>query len=147
MRAYLKRTERDVAELAGRGVRVRLTKGAYVEPESVAFETRQEIDLSFVRCLNLLLSGPGQSVIGTHDPRLITIARERAAWHDRARDSFEFQMLYGVAHGAAEGLIAQGYRVRVLVPYGPHWYGYFMRRLADRPATIISFARAALRRR
>ncbi|GAB3306247.1 proline dehydrogenase family protein [Epidermidibacterium keratini] len=145
LQSYLHRTEGDIAGVLQPGSRVRLVKGTHEEPESVAYESRHEIDLSFVRCLNLLMSGDGLPVIGTHDPRLVAIAKERAAWHGRSRSDFEFQMVYGVAPGLARSLVEAGYQVRVRVPYGEQWYGYFMRRMAERPANLLTFARAIAR--
>lgn len=139
VQAYLKRTEGDIAELVGPGRRVRLAKGTYDEPESVAYQTRAEIDKSYVRCMNLLMSAECDPVFGTHDPRLITIAKERAAWHGRAHDSFEFEMLYGVNAAMRRRLVAAGYPVRVYVPYGEHWHRYFGRRLAERPTALLAY--------
>ena len=147
VQAYLKRTEGDIAELAGAGSRVRLTKGTFGEPESVAYESRGEIDKSYVRCMNLLMSGDGYPVFGTHDARIITIAKERAAWHGRAKDSFEFEMLHGVNPVEQQQLVQAGYQVRVYVPYGEQWYRYVVRRLADRPTNLLTFARRLPKRR
>ncbi len=145
VQAYLKRTEGDIAELAGPGYRVRLTKGTYDEPESVAYQSRAEIDKSYVRCMNLLMSGEGYPVFGTHDMRLITIAKERAAWHGRSRDSFEFEMLHGANAALQRQLVAGGYPVRVYVPYGEQWHRYLGRRLADRPTAMLAFAKGLRR--
>lgn len=142
LQAYLRRTEGDCRELAGPGSRVRLCKGAYREPESVAYQSRLEIDKSYVRCLNILMSGEGYPMVATHDPRLVAIAEDRARWFDRTPDSFEFQMLYGVRPAEQRRLAQDGYRLRVYVPYGTQWYPYLMRRLAERPANVAFFARA-----
>ncbi len=142
LQAYLRRTEADCRDLAGPGSRVRLCKGAYAEPESVAYQARLDVDKSYVRCLNILMSGDGYPMVATHDPRLIAIARERARWFDRAVDEFEFQMLYGVRPAEQRRLVEEGYTVRVYVPYGTQWYGYLMRRLAERPANVAFFLRA-----
>src|SRR6185436_9251119 len=96
IQAYLRRSEADCRELAVEGMRVRLCKGAYREPESVAFQTRIEVDKSYVRCLNALMAGDGYPMIATHDPRLVSIGEDRARWYDRSTDEFEFQMLFGV---------------------------------------------------
>ncbi|GAA0483721.1 proline dehydrogenase [Paractinoplanes deccanensis] len=130
LQAYLRRTEGDCRELAAAGSRVRLCKGAYAEPESVAFQSALDIDKSFVRCLNILMAGEGYPMVATHDPRLIAIAEDRARWFDRAPDEYEFQLLYGVRPDEQARLAAGGNVVRVYVPYGSHWYGYVMRRLA-----------------
>jgi proline dehydrogenase len=142
LQAYLRRTEGDCRELAGPGSRVRLCKGAYREPETVAYGTRLDIDKSYVRCLNILMSGEGYPMLATHDPRLVAIAEDRAKWFDRAPESFEFQMLYGVRPAEQARLVDAGYAMRVYVPYGTQWYGYLMRRLAERPANVAFFARA-----
>jgi proline dehydrogenase len=142
LQAYLRRTEGDCRELAGAGSRVRLCKGAYREPETVAYGTKLDIDKSYVRCLNILMSGEGYPMVATHDPRLVAIAEDRAKWFDRAPESFEFQMLYGVRPAEQARLVDAGYAMRVYVPYGTQWYGYLMRRLAERPANVAFFARA-----
>jgi proline dehydrogenase len=142
LQAYLRRTEGDCRELATPGSRVRLCKGAYSEPESVAYQSAVDVDKSYVRCLNILMSGPGYPMIATHDPRLVAIGEDRARWFDRGGDEFEFQMLYGVRAEEQKRLVADGHTVRVYVPYGTEWYGYLMRRLAERPANLAFFARA-----
>jgi proline dehydrogenase len=142
LQAYLRRTESDCRDLAGAGSRVRLCKGAYAEPESVAFADPHEVDLSYVRCLNALLGGQGYPMFATHDPRLIRVIDERARWYDRKPGSFEFQMLYGIRPDEQRRLAADGAKVRVYVPYGVQWYGYLMRRLAERPANLGFFLRA-----
>jgi proline dehydrogenase len=142
LQAYLRRTEADCRELATAGLRVRLCKGAYSEPESVAYQSSLDVDKSYVRCLNILMSGPGYPMLATHDPRLVAIGEDRAKWFDRSVDEFEFQMLYGVRPEEQKRLVGEGYTVRVYVPYGTQWYGYLMRRLAERPANLAFFARA-----
>jgi proline dehydrogenase len=119
---------------------VRLCKGAYQEPASVAFQKRQDVDRSYVRCMNALLAGDGYPMFATHDPTLIAIATERAA--AEGVKAFEFQMLYGIRPDEQRRLAAAGHVVRVYVPYGAQWYGYLMRRLAERPANLAFFARA-----
>jgi proline dehydrogenase len=147
LQAYLRRTEGDCRELAGSGSRVRLCKGAYAEPESVAFQSALDVDKSYVRCLNILMSGDGYPMVATHDPRLIAIAEDRARWFDRSADEFEFQMLYGVRPEEQARLSGDGHTVRVYVPYGDQWYGYLMRRLAERPANVAFFGRALASRK
>jgi proline dehydrogenase len=142
LQAYLRRTEGDCRELAGVGSRVRLCKGAYKEPESVAYQSALDVDKSYVRCLNILMSGEGYPMLATHDPRLISIGEDRAKWFDRMADTFEFQLLYGVRPTEQRRLADAGYTVRVYAPYGTQWYGYLMRRLAERPANMMFFARA-----
>jgi proline dehydrogenase len=147
LQAYLRRTEADCKELAYAGSRVRLCKGAYAEPETVAFQSRLDVDRSFVRCLNILMGGAGRPLVATHDPRLVAIAEDRAKWFDRPADSFEFQLLYGVRPDEQRRLAADGYPVRVYVPYGDDWYRYLVRRLAERPANLAFFLRALRSRR
>jgi proline dehydrogenase len=142
LQSQLRRSEADCRDLATAGSRVRLCKGAYDEPESAAYPTRAEIDLSYVRCLNVLMAGYGYPMVATHDPRLIAIAGERARHHGRTPDSYEFQLLYGVRPDEQRRLAAAGHTVRVYVPYGVEWYGYLMRRLAERPANVAFFLRA-----
>ena len=140
VQAALRRTETDVRALAEPGVRVRLVKGAYAEPVSEAFTTRRDVDKAFARCLRVLMGGPGYPMIATHDPRLIAITRSLGL--NRSPDSFEYQMLYGVREDEQRALAATGARVRVYVPYGSDWYGYLVRRLAERPANLAFFFRA-----
>jgi proline dehydrogenase len=147
LQAYLRRTEGDCRELAGAGSRVRLCKGAYAEPESVAYQSALDVDKAYVRCLNILMSGDGYPMVATHDPRLIAIAEDRARWFDRAPQQYEFQMLYGVRPEEQARLAAGGHSVRVYVPYGDQWYGYLMRRLAERPANMAFFGRALASRK
>ncbi|HEU5005775.1 MAG TPA: proline dehydrogenase family protein [Jatrophihabitantaceae bacterium] len=143
LQAYLRRTEGDCRDLATAGSRVRLCKGAYREPESVAYTRRLDVDLSYVRCLNILMSGAGYPMVATHDPRLIEIAAERAKFHGKSAGSeFEFQLLYGIRPDEQRRLAENQHTVRVYVPYGAQWYGYLMRRLAERPANLAFFARA-----
>ncbi|WP_130342254.1 proline dehydrogenase family protein [Herbihabitans rhizosphaerae] len=142
LQSYLHRTLDDCARLAGSGSRVRLCKGAYAEPEQVAFADKHEIDVGYVRCANALLAGDGYPMFATHDPRLVEILSERAKWHDRKPGSFEFQMLYGIRPDEQLRLAGEGHTVRVYVPYGEQWYGYLMRRLAERPANMAFFLRA-----
>ena len=140
LQAYLRRTEGDCRDLARAGSRVRLCKGAYREPPSVAHQKRLDVDLSYVRCLNVLMAGDGYPMLATHDPRLIAIGAERAKFHGTR--AFEFQMLYGIRPDEQRRLAAAGHTVRVYVPYGAQWYGYLMRRLAERPANLAFFLRS-----
>jgi proline dehydrogenase len=142
LQSYLRRTEADCRDLATPGSRVRLCKGAYAEPESVAYQSMLDVDKSYVRCVNILMSGSGYPMLATHDPRLVAIGEDRARWFDRSADEFEFQMLYGVRPEEQLRLVGEGYTVRVYVPYGTQWYGYLMRRLAERPGNLAFFARA-----
>ncbi|MBK0867198.1 proline dehydrogenase family protein [Saccharopolyspora sp. HNM0986] len=146
LQAYLRRTEQDCRDLASAGSRVRLCKGAYAEPESVAFPDKSEVDRSYVRCLKTLMNGEGYPMVATHDPRMVAIADDLAQRAGRSPESFEFQMLYGIRPAEQERLAAEGKRLRVYLAYGDEWYGYFMRRLAERPANIAFFARSLLGR-
>jgi proline dehydrogenase len=140
LQSYLHRTEADCKDLATAGSRVRLCKGAYKEPASVAFQEKQDVDLSYVRCLKVLMAGEGYPMVASHDPRLIAIAGELAK--GRAQGTYEYQMLYGIRPAEQKRLAAQGETMRVYLPYGDEWYGYFMRRLAERPANVAFFLRA-----
>jgi proline dehydrogenase len=142
LQAYLKRTEQDCRDLAYSGSRVRLCKGAYQEPASVAYQDKHDVDLSYVRCLKVLMEGQGYPMVASHDPRLIAIAADLAS--ARSKDSYEFQMLYGIRPEEQRRIAAEGNRMRVYVPYGDEWYGYFMRRLAERPANVAFFVRSLL---
>jgi proline dehydrogenase len=142
LQAYLYRTEADCLDLAGPGSRVRLCKGAYNEPPSVAFQKKTDVDKSYVRCLNVLLAGAGYPMFATHDPRLIQIASERAEAHGKALDEYELQLLYGIRPDEQRRLARAGHIVRIYLPYGAQWYGYLMRRLAERPANVLFFARS-----
>ncbi len=144
LQSCLRRTEGDCRELAYPGSRVRLCKGAYKEPDSVAFQDKADVDRSYVRCLNILMGGPGYPMIATHDPRLLAIADDRARWYDRARRTYEYQMLYGIRPAEQIRLASSGETVRVYVPFGDDWYGYLMRRLAERPANVAFFLRSVV---
>jgi len=140
LQSYLRRTEGDCRDLATEGSRVRLCKGAYKEPSSVAFQSKADVDKSYVRCLKLLMAGAGYPMVASHDPRLIAIAADLAK--DRAKGTYEYQMLYGIRPTEQQRLADQGETMRVYVPYGDEYYGYFMRRLAERPANVAFFLRA-----
>lgn len=144
LQAYLRRTPADCRDLAGAGSRIRLCKGAYDEPESVALRDRGEVDRAYIRCLKILLDGAGYPMIATHDDRLIQIAEALVVRYDRAPDSYEFQMLYGVRGGEQRRLADAGHTMRVYVPYGNEWYGYLVRRMAERPANLMLGVRAIL---
>jgi proline dehydrogenase len=146
LQAYLRRTEADCRDLRGEGSRVRLCKGAYDEPASVAYRDRAGVDRSYVRCMKILMAGEGYPMIASHDPRMVAIARRLADDHGRSADGYEFQMLHGIRDAEQVRIAAGGNRLRVYVPYGAQWYGYFMRRLAERPANLAFFARSLLTR-
>jgi proline dehydrogenase len=142
LQAYLHRTESDCRDLAVEGSRVRLCKGAYNEPAGVAYQSRLDVDKSYVRCLRTLIDGPGYPMFATHDPRLVRIAQALLEQSGRAQGSYEFQMLYGIRPHEQLRLAQSGETVRVYTPYGDEWYGYLMRRLAERPANIGFFLRS-----
>ena len=146
LQSALRRTEADCRDLAYAGSRVRLVKGAYAEPASVAYPAKADVDLAFVRCLRILLASEGYPMIASHDPRMIDLAGMLAERHGRRPGSYEYQMLHGIRVGEQHRLAAAGERVRVYVPYGADWYGYFMRRLAERPANVTFFLRSLLTR-
>ena len=144
LQAYLYRTEADCRDLAEAGSRVRLCKGAYAEPEALAFQDRHEIDKSYVRCMKILMAGNGFPMLATHDPRLIKIGVKLAKDYGRGSKDFEFQMLYGIRPTEQLRLANLGHAVRVYTPYGTDWYGYLIRRLAERPANLRFFARSLI---
>jgi proline dehydrogenase len=141
LQAYLYRTEADCRDLAHEGSRVRLCKGTYKEPESVAFQGNSEVDKSYVRCLKVLMAGQGYPMVASHDPRLVEIAGALAHKQDRAADTFEYQMLYGIRPEEQKRIADRGDQMRVYIPYGQEWYGYLIRRMAERPANTMIFLR------
>jgi proline dehydrogenase len=142
LQAYLRRTAADCRALSAAGSRVRLCKGAYEAPDDVALPDRHEVDLSYARCTRILMRGGGYPMLATHDPRLIELGGVAAATASRDTSQFEYQMLYGLRPAEQRRLAAAGARVRVYVPYGSDWYGYLVRRLAERPANLAFFLRA-----
>jgi proline dehydrogenase len=144
LQAYLHRTEADCRALAYEGSRVRLCKGAYNEPEEVAYQSRLDVDRSYIRCLKVLLAGQGYPMIASHDPRIVEIASSLASRFGRAQGSYEFQMLYGIRPEEQRRLARSGETMRVYVPYGVEWYGYLMRRLAERPQNLSFFVRSLI---
>ena len=144
LQAYLHRTEADCRALAYEGSRVRLCKGAYNEPEEVAYQSRLDVDRSYVRCLKILFAGQGYPMVASHDPRIVEIAATLASRYGRAQGSYEFQMLYGIRPEEQRRLAKAGETVRVYVPYGQEWYGYLMRRLAERPQNLSFFVKSLI---
>jgi len=142
LQTYLRRTEADCRDLSHEGSRVRLCKGAYEEPESVAFQGKDEVDRSYVRCLKVLMAGKGYPMVASHDPRLVEIAGALAHQQDRASDTYEYQMLYGIRPEEQKRIADRGDQMRVYVPYGDEWYGYLVRRMAERPANALFFLRS-----
>lgn len=141
IQAYLYRSQSDIEQLLAEGIRVRLCKGAYNEPATVAFAHKPEVDSNFIRLAGLLLESPFFHAIATHDENMIDAVKDFAAEHEIERTRFEFQMLYGIRRDLQRRLVKEGYRVRVYVPFGTEWYPYFMRRLAERPANVLFMAK------
>ena len=142
IQSYLRRSAADCAAFAVAGSRVRLCKGAYQAPDGVGLASRGEVDRSYARCMRILLEGTGYPMLATHDPRLIRIAGTKAGILGREAGSFEYQMLFGIRPAEQVRLAAAGAQVRVYLPYGSDWYGYLVRRLAERPANLAFFLRA-----
>ncbi len=142
LQAYLHRTEQDCRDLSGPHSRIRLCKGAYSEPASVAFQKGSEVNDSYLRCLRVLMNGQGYPMVASHDPQMIAAAQDYATEAGKTVDEYEFQMLYGIRDDEQRRLVADGKHLRVYVPFGDQWYGYFMRRLAERPANLVFFLRS-----
>jgi proline dehydrogenase len=147
MQSYLRRTQGDCEEFAASGARIRLCKGAYDEPASVAYRDRDEVTDSYLRCLGVLMAGSSYPMVASHDPEIIDAVPGLARKNNRGVDDFEYQMLYGIRDAEQRRLADDGNRVRVYVPFGTQWYGYFVRRLAERPANLTFFLRALAERR
>jgi proline dehydrogenase len=145
IQAYLYRSRKDVEMLCARGIRVRLCKGAYLEPPSVAIQSKAAVDRNFVELMNLLLETGVYPAIATHDEKIVEQTKRFVESRKISRDSFEFQMLYGIRRDIQKRLVNEGYRLRLYVPYGQAWYPYFMRRLAERPANVFFLVRNLLR--
>jgi proline dehydrogenase len=142
VQAYLRRSVTDCEEFAATGARIRLCKGAYDEPASVAYRHRDEVTDSYLACLRVLMAGRGYPMVASHDPAIIDAVPAMARETGRGAADFEYQMLYGIRDGEQRRLTNDGNHVRVYVPFGTQWYGYFMRRLAERPANLAFFLRA-----
>lgn len=147
IQAALRRSEADVETLIAEGARIRLCKGAYKEPASVAFADKADVDAAYLRLTERLLAAGTMPAIATHDDRMVDHAIAYARAHDIGPDRFEFQMLYGVRRDLQDRLLAEGWTVRIYVPFGDRWYPYFMRRLAERPANVTFLLRSLLRER
>ncbi|MGY4711911.1 proline dehydrogenase family protein [Mycolicibacterium sp. CBM1] len=146
LQAYLTRTEADCADFARAGARIRLCKGAYDEPASVAYRDPGTVTDSYLRCLRILMAGSGYPMVASHDPAIIAAAAGMAREFGRGAEGFEYQMLYGIRDDEQCRLADDGNQVRVYVPVGTQWYGYFVRRLAERPANLMFFLRALAHR-
>jgi proline dehydrogenase len=145
VQAYLYRSAADIDRLNKAQVPVRLVKGAYREPPSAAFPRKHDVDENYIKLMHTLLDHGVYPALATHDERIIREAKEYVEGRSIRRDSFEFQMLYGIRRDLQQQLISQGYRLRLYVPYGTEWYPYFMRRLAERPANLWFVLRNLLR--
>lgn len=145
IQSCLYRSKKDVDQLIAQGVRVRLVKGAYREPKTIAYQNKSEVDHNYVQLLLLLLARGNYPAIATHDESIIDAACKYARDHGISKDAFEFQMLYGIRRDLQDKLANKGYNVRVYVPYGSQWYPYLMRRMAERPANLVFVMSNALR--
>jgi proline dehydrogenase len=145
IQAYLKRSESDVEKLLAEGIRIRLCKGAYKEPASIAFEKKEEVDSSYIKLMKILMKSGIYHGMATHDEHVIREAQAFATREKIPRDAFEFQMLYGIRRDLQQQLVRDGWRTRVYIPFGTEWYPYFMRRLGERPANVLFIARHMLR--
>jgi proline dehydrogenase len=144
IQSYLRRSELDVRELVRVGAPVRLCKGAYQEPASVAYQQKSEVDANFIRLMRLLLDGGTKTAIASHDERMIDATLEHVSREGIPDEAFELQMLYGVRREYQRQLVSNGLNMRIYLPYGSEWYSYFMRRMAERPANLLFGLRAAL---
>ena len=145
IQSYMRRAEDDVAKLLAERIRVRLCKGAYKEPDEIAFQKKSEVDANYVRLMKILMTSGVYPGLATHDEKIINQAKIFAAQEKIPREAFEFQMLYGIRRDLQQQLVREGWRVRVYIPFGTEWYPYFMRRLAERPANAFFVARNMLR--
>ena len=145
IQSYMKRSPADIERLNGMGVRVRLVKGAYKEPKTVAYQKKSEVDAAFVDLMHTLLDAGTYPAIATHDPKMIDATKAYVRKQGYMKDRFEFQMLYGIRRDLQAALVNEGYRVRVYVPFGKQWYPYFMRRLGERPANVTFVLKGILK--
>jgi proline dehydrogenase len=145
IQSYLYRSMQDTLDLIRKGIRIRLVKGAYLEPDTIAFGKKQETDANFVKLMQQLIKAESYNAIATHDEAIILATKEFARTHNIPKNHFEFQMLYGVRRDLQLRLAQEGYRVRIYIPYGQRWYPYFMRRLAERPANVLFILRNLLK--
>ncbi len=146
LQSYLYRTDGDIEEMIERQARVRIVKGAYKEPDTVAYPRKQEVDTAYRRHIKRLLDAANYPAIATQDPEMVQLAKNHAARNDIAPSRYEFQMMYGIGRALQTGLTAEGYRVRVYLPFGEDWFPYFTRRLAERPANMLFLARSMVKR-
>ncbi len=146
IQSYMRRAESDVEKLLSERIRIRLCKGAYKEPAEIAFQKKSEVDDNYVRLMKILMKSGVYHGMATHDENIINQAKAFATQEKIARDSFEFQMLYGIRRDLQQSLVRDGWRMRVYIPFGTEWYPYFMRRLAERPANVLFLAKNLLRK-
>jgi proline dehydrogenase len=145
IQSYMRRAEKDIEDLLAERIRVRLCKGAYKEPEEIAFQKKSEVDANYVHLMKILMKSGIYHGLATHDEKIINQAEIFATQENIPRDAFEFQMLYGIRRDLQRRLVREGWRMRVYIPFGTEWYPYFMRRLAERPANVFFIARNLLR--
>jgi proline dehydrogenase len=146
IQSYMRRAEKDIEELLAERIRIRLCKGAYKEPEEIAFQKKSEVDANYVHLMKVLMKSGVYHGLATHDEQIINQAKIFATRENIPRDAFEFQMLYGIRRDLQRRLVREGWRMRVYIPFGTEWYPYFMRRLAERPANVFFIARNLLRK-
>ena len=146
IQAYLYRSEKDIQDLLSIGCRIRLVKGAYKEASKIAYPRKKDVDANYIKLMRILLPSGIYHALATHDPNMIDATTRFAAESGIAKDKFEFQMLYGIRTDLQNRLVREGYRVRVYIPFGQDWFPYFMRRLAERPANLLFFARNLFRK-
>lgn len=145
IQSYLKRSESDIEKLLAEGIRIRLCKGAYKESAEIAFAAKSDVDANYVKLMKILMKSDIYHGLATHDENIVRQAQAFATAEKLSRDSFEFQMLYGIRRDLQQSLVREGWRVRVYIPFGTEWYPYFMRRLGERPANVLFVARNLLR--
>lgn len=146
IQSYMRRAEDDVEKLLAERIRIRLCKGAYKEPDEIAFQKKSEVDDNYVKLMKILMKSGVYHGLATHDEKIINQAQAFATRENIPRDTFEFQMLYGIRRDLQQRLVREGWRMRVYIPFGTEWYPYFMRRLAERPANALFLARNLFRR-
>jgi proline dehydrogenase len=146
IQSYMRRAEADVEKLLSEGIRIRLCKGAYKEPPEIAFQKKSDVDASYVRLMKTLMKSGTYHGLATHDDAIINQAKDFATREGVPRDAFEFQMLHGIRRDLQQGLVKEGWRMRVYIPFGTEWYPYLLRRLAERPANVLFIAKNLLRK-
>ena len=146
IQAYMHRAEDDIIKLLAQGIRIRLCKGAYKEPPEIAFQRKSEVDANYVKLMKILMKSGIYHGLATHDEAIINEAKAFATRENISRESFEFQMLHGIRRDLQQGLVRQGWKMRVYIPFGTEWYPYLMRRLAERPANVLFITKNMLRK-